>query len=57
MEQLMTKPHQATIVVRLDLELKHDIDRLAEADDRSLNGYIVRLLRQHVAEQQKGKRK
>lgn len=45
----MTKADLATIVVRLESDLKADLERLAQSDERSLNGYVVRVLRQHVA--------
>lgn len=54
----MTKAELAMIVVRLDPELKAAVEALAQADDRSLNSFIVRALRQLVSDQdKKGKRK
>lgn len=48
---------QAIFSLRLPLELKEALDRLAAADDRSLNNYVVRALQQHVAEKTKRKGK
>jgi predicted transcriptional regulator len=36
--------------VRVNSELKAELQRLAEADDRKLSAYIERVLREHVVE-------
>lgn len=36
------------ITIRLPDDLYEKLDQLAERDDRSLNNYIVRVIRQHV---------
>lgn len=38
----------APIAFRIDPDLKADLQRLADADDRSLSNYIERVLRQHL---------
>jgi len=42
-----TKPPSPTSL-RLDPELKAALEKLAEADERSLSSYIARVLRDHV---------
>jgi len=44
---------QAPFSMRLEPELKAALQRLAEADNRSLTNYVETILRQHVAESQK----
>ena len=44
------------VTARISAELKTALGRLAKADDRSLAGYVERVLREHVAKA-KGKRK
>jgi predicted transcriptional regulator len=39
--------------IRLDDELKADLKKLAEKQDRPLANYIVHVLREHVLEQKK----
>lgn len=39
-------------VLRIPAQLKSKLTALARADERSLNGYIVRALREHVAGQE-----
>lgn len=41
--------------MRLDPDLKAELQRLADADNRSLTNYVETVLRQHV--EQRGKRK
>jgi hypothetical protein len=36
------------IPVRLDPDVRQGIETLAKADDRSISGYINRVLRQHL---------
>jgi hypothetical protein len=36
------------ISIRLDPDVKAAIEALAKADDRSISGYINRVLRQHI---------
>lgn len=40
----------APFSMRLDPELKEELQRLADADNRSLTNYVENWLRQHVAE-------
>ena len=42
----MTTAHPTS--VRLDDELKKDLQKLAKADSRSLSGYIELVLKKHV---------
>jgi predicted transcriptional regulator len=47
----MKKPAKKTdpVSVRLDPDVKAELEALATADDRSLSAYIARVLTQHVA--------
>jgi hypothetical protein len=42
----------ATLFVRVPRDLKTWIEQQAEADDRTINGYVVRTLRNAKAQQQ-----
>jgi hypothetical protein len=39
----------AAVGLRMTSALKADLEKLAEADDRTLASYIERILREHVA--------
>ena len=43
------------IYLRLEKALKQKLDRLAQEDDRSLNNYIIQILRKYVEEKEKEK--
>jgi len=45
-----TNPENLTMVVRIPLSVKEKATRLAHADDRSLNNWIVALIRKAVQE-------
>lgn len=45
------------IYLRLEKSLKQKLDQLAQKDDRSLNNYIIQLLRKHVEEKEKKEEK
>jgi predicted HicB family RNase H-like nuclease len=45
-----TNPENLTMVVRIPLSVKEKATRLAHADDRSLNNWIVSLIRKAVQE-------
>jgi predicted transcriptional regulator len=50
----MRKPKRLNVTnIRLDDELKTELKKLADEADRPLANYIVRALRQHVAERKK----
>lgn len=40
------------IFIRIDKELKQKLDMLALEDDRSLNNYIVNILKKHLKEKE-----
>ena len=44
-----------TIYLRITPELKEELRKLAEADGRSLSGYLLYILQMHVDELQKSK--
>ncbi len=52
----MSEKKLAPTSLRLEPELKAALERLAEADDRSLSSYITRVLKEHVARAGKPKR-
>ena len=41
------------IYVRIEKEIKQQLDMLALKDNRSLNNYIVNILTKHIEEQKK----
>ena len=43
------------IYLRLEKALKQKLDRLEQEDDRSLNNYIIQILRKYVEEKEKEK--
>lgn len=43
------------IYIRIDKEIKQELDMLALKDNRSLNNYIVNILVKHLEEQKKEK--
>lgn len=48
LQEAMTSKKLDPISIRLDPEVKAALERLAKADDRSLSGYINRVLKSHV---------
>ncbi len=42
----------AALAFRIPADLKESLQRLADADDRSLSNYVERALRQHVEERE-----
>jgi hypothetical protein len=40
----------STLSIRIDSELKAELEARATADERSLSSYVVRLVRRHVEE-------
>jgi len=51
------KPPRGLLAMRLDEDLKASLQRLADADNRSLTNYIETVLRQHVAEADRNTRR
>ena len=45
--------HEVKITIRIPAEIAEEMRRLAKRHDRSLNGEIVRALREYVAHQEK----
>jgi len=46
-------PLSEQLNIRLESELKAQLQKLAEADERNLSNYIAKVLRAHVAVQKK----
>jgi len=42
--------------IRIDADVRRELEKLAAEDDRSLSAYVNRLLRQHVESAKKGKK-
>lgn len=49
----MTKSPPPPFSFRLELDLKAELEKLAEKDDRSLSNYLHKVLRDHVAASKK----
>ena len=52
---IMTR--ETSINVRVTNELRAKLEKLAADDDRTLSGYVEKILREHVAEREKPRRK
>ena len=48
---------ETRIGVRMESELREKLEKLATEDRRTLSGYILKVLQDHVAEREKPKRK
>jgi predicted transcriptional regulator len=48
---------ETSINVRVANELRAKLEKLAAEDHRTLSSYVEKLLKQHVAERDKGRRK
>lgn len=49
----MASKKTAMINIRVEEELKAELERLAAADERPLSSYVLKILRAHVAKKQK----
>ncbi|MGA9773220.1 MAG: toxin-antitoxin system protein [Blastocatellia bacterium] len=48
----MSNNTERIVTIRMDADLRDELEILAKSEDRSLSNYLTRVLKQHVADKQ-----